>query len=57
MKSKKENNTESISVRIDSDLKKRFFEYLEKEERVFSKWLRNTIRKELKQYEDSTKDN
>ena len=54
MKVKKENQTESISVRIDKDLKRRLFEHLEKEERVFSKWLRNAIRKELKKAEDNS---
>ena len=48
---KKESSTESVSVRIDSELKRKLFEHLEKQERVFSKWLRNVIRRELKEAE------
>ncbi len=44
---KKESQTESVTTRVPTKLKKEFFEYLEKEERVFSKWLRNQMRKAL----------
>ena len=35
--------TESISLRIDRDLKKQIFELLESQDKTFSKWLRNQI--------------
>ena len=54
--SNKLSRTESISTRIDSELKRRFFEHLEAEEKVFSKWLRNIIRTELKKAEEKNSD-
>jgi len=43
----KKQQTESISVRIDSELKREFFDYLDANNMSFSKWIRDKIRKEL----------
>lgn len=40
--------TESISVRVESDIKQQFFLLLDKQQKTFSKWLRAQIEKELK---------
>jgi len=47
MKDKTKNATESISVRVDAELKRKLFEKLEKQDKCFSKWLRNVMRKEI----------
>ena len=43
--------TESISVRIEADLKRELFEVLEQEEKTFSKWLRARIQEYLEEVE------
>ena len=44
---KKETKTESVSVRIEKDLKTEFFDLLDKQQKSFSKWLRAMMKKEL----------
>lgn len=40
----KTSKTESISLRIETELKREIFELLEKQDKTFSKWLRNQIK-------------
>ena len=46
MREKKE-QTASISVRINEDIKRAFFEQLDEKNMSFSKWLRSKIEDEL----------
>lgn len=43
----KEEKTESISCRLDRDLKEEFMQYLDERSMSLSKWLRNRIIEEL----------
>ena len=49
MKKYKEEKTESISIRLDAELKREFFELMENEDKTFSKWLRNEMIKKLEE--------
>lgn len=47
--------TESISVRVDSELKREFFEYLDANNMSFSKWIRDKMSKDLDEKLDGNK--
>tara|TARA_R110000868_G_C10972548_1_gene770439 strand:- start:27797 stop:27985 length:189 start_codon:yes stop_codon:yes gene_type:complete len=45
--------TESISLRVDAELKKELFELLDSQDKTFSKWLRSAMIDYIKQSEQN----